>query len=159
MHMLPKLLALTLVATASLAVAAEPKKAEPQAPEQRFVGSSACKRCHPEQSESFARSAKKARSWTSIERMKKRLTPKELEGCYACHTTGYGRPGGFESLENTPELANAGCETCHGPASAHVASGEKAQITRKPEQKDCEVCHSARIQVFNYRPVLRAGAH
>lgn len=158
MWMVRTALLLLALAVVSTAVAAQPKPPEPP-PERRFVGSSACKRCHPEQSESFARSAKKARSWTSVDRMKKRLTPKELEGCYACHTTGYGRPGGFESLEKTPELANAGCETCHGPGSSHVASGEKAQITRKPDPKDCEVCHSSRSQVFNYRPVLRAGAH
>src|SRR5205823_426640 len=65
--------------------------------------------------------------------------------CQLCHTTGYGLPGGFESLaKNAARHAGGGgwvseygdnirfekaqraartavgCESCHGPSQAHV---------------------------------------
>jgi hypothetical protein len=47
------------------------------------------------------------------------------ENCLPCHTTGYGKPGGFVSLEKTPKLINVQCEGCHGPG------GEYIQIMRE----------------------------
>ena len=87
--------------------------------------------------------------------------PEELTGCYVCHTTGYGRPGGFTSFADTPELADAGCEVCHGPGSAHVDSGgDPAKIQAKMEMAGCEACHNAeRVRAFNFKPMLFAGAH
>ena len=68
----------------------------------------------------FIRYAKKSKSYQSIERLKKGLSNEDLNKCYSCHTTGYGKPGGFTSVEETPELKNAGCEVCHGPGGTHV---------------------------------------
>jgi hypothetical protein len=89
------------------------------------------------------------------------LTPDELKSCYSCHMTGFGQPGGFVSLEATPQMANAGCEVCHGPGAAHAESGgEKKLIKRKLTTKDCEVCHNAeRVQNFNFKPLIFGGAH
>lgn len=93
--------------------------------------------------------------------MAPKLTPEELRGCFACHTTGYGQPGGFVDFEKTPNLANAGCEVCHGPGSAHVDSGgDPTRIKAKPVMTECERCHNAeRVQTFNFKPMLFAGAH
>jgi hypothetical protein len=126
-----------------------------------YVGSAACKDCHAKAYESYIRYSKKAHSSQSVKIMAQKLTPEELRGCFGCHTTGYGRPGGFESFEKTPELANAGCEVCHGPGSTHVASGgDPAKITAKMEMTACEACHSAeRVRAFNFKPMLFAGAH
>lgn len=40
--------------------------------------------------------------------------------CLACHVTGYGKPGGFISIEQTPGMANIQCEMCHGPGSIYA---------------------------------------
>lgn len=130
------------------------------AAERRYVGSEACSSCHADEYKSFCTYAKKSHSFASVEKLKRGLTPAELNGCYGCHTTGYGKPGGFESLEKTPELKNAGCEVCHGPGSVHAQSGNRSDIDRKPDRRLCESCHtSSRVQAFNYKPVMHGGAH
>ena len=126
-----------------------------------YVGSKTCGDCHPNEYKSFTQNAKKAKSFHSILIMAPGLTQDELKGCYACHTTGYGSPGGFVSQEKTPELANAGCEVCHGPGSAHAESGgDKALIKAKLAVSDCTGCHNQeRVKSFNFKPMLYGGAH
>jgi hypothetical protein len=92
--------------------------------------------------------------------MKKGLTSAEFEKCFECHTTGYGKPSGFRSEQDTPHLKDAGCETCHGPGSIHVESGDPKDIRGKLVAKDCEVCHnSERVNAFKYKPLVFGGAH
>src|SRR4030042_4080046 len=81
----------------------------------RYVGSDACKSCHENEYKNFITYAKKATSFRSIERVRKGLTEEEIKGCYTCHTTGYGKPGGFIRAEKRHYLRNAGCEVCHAP--------------------------------------------
>ncbi|MFP7753740.1 multiheme c-type cytochrome [Thermodesulfobacteriota bacterium B35] len=126
----------------------------------RYVGSRACRPCHRAEYTSFIRYAKKSTSYRSIERLEKGLTREDIRKCYGCHTTGYGKPGGFVSVEKTPELKNAGCEVCHGPGSRHVRTGRPEDIKRRPTRKDCETCHtSERIRAFRYRPMIHGGGH
>lgn len=126
-----------------------------------YVGATACKECHQKQYDTFSAYSKKAHSSQSIKIMASDLNEDELRGCFSCHTTGYGKPGGFVSFEKTPELANAGCEVCHGPGAAHVDSGgDPSTIKGKLTMKDCEFCHNPqRVQAFNFKPMLFAGAH
>lgn len=129
-------------------------------PVPHYVGSRACRPCHAAEYTSFIRYAKKSTSYRSIERLQKGLTREDIRKCYGCHTTGYGKPGGFVSVEKTPELKNAGCEVCHGPGSRHVQTGSPADIKRKPTRKDCEACHtSERVRAFRYRPMIHGGGH
>lgn len=125
-----------------------------------YVGAAACESCHEEQYASYQKNSRKAHSWRSILKMRPKLTEAELRGCYACHTTGYNKPGGFVSFEQTPELSNVGCESCHGPGSAHAESGDAAAIRRTPKLDECLVCHNAqRVENFNFKPMLYHGGH
>jgi hypothetical protein len=137
----------------------EPLAAQTPA-ETRFVGSLACRDCHPEEYESFLKFARKASSYAAVEKMRPKLTTAEYRGCLACHTTGYGKPGGFRSDEETPELKNAGCEVCHGPGSRHVVTAEAADIRGKLSREDCEGCHSQeRVEAFEFKPLIFGGGH
>lgn len=128
--------------------------------ENRYVGSAACGDCHPEEYKNFINYAKKSKSFEGIEKLKKGLTEKELRTCYSCHTTGYGKAGGFESPEKTPHLKDAGCEVCHGPGEAHVRSARRQDIKTSIHIKDCAVCHIAeRVSAFRYKPMVHGGAH
>jgi nitrate/TMAO reductase-like tetraheme cytochrome c subunit len=65
--------------------------------------------------------------------------------CLPCHTTGYGKPGGFTDVESTPELAGTTCQACHGPGGAHIEKGltkeqRKERIGKSP-QSSCVNCH------------------
>ena len=125
-----------------------------------YVGADVCQECHLAEYTSFMTYAKKSRSFESIEKLKKGLTVEEIKKCYSCHTTGYGKPGGFVSPETTPNLKNAGCEVCHGPGSNHIASQNRQDIKRSMTTEDCEVCHiSERVKAFRYKPMIHGGAH
>ncbi|MBM4141307.1 MAG: cytochrome C [Nitrospira sp.] len=126
----------------------------------KYVGTETCRKCHKAEYDSFMTYARKSRSFESIERVKKGLTEEEIRGCYSCHTTGYGKPGGFVSPEKTPHLKIAGCEVCHGPGELHVTTRNPQDIKRRMTLKDCEVCHTEeRVKAFRYKPMIHGGAH
>lgn len=136
-------------------LSALPALAEPS-----FVGSKACAECHQEEYDSFLKFSKKPHSFQGVEKMRSDLKPEELKSCYGCHTTGYGKPGGFVDAKSTPDLAQVGCETCHGPGSEHAEGGDPATVTRKPTLESCGRCHNAeRTGEFNFKPLLYSGAH
>jgi hypothetical protein len=125
-----------------------------------FVGSAACQPCHPGQYNNFNSYARKSHSFRSIQRMQKGLSGDEVKECYFCHTTGYGKPGGFISIEQTPELKDAGCEVCHGPGKSHVETQDPGRIDRNVTLETCQRCHTQeRLRAFRYRPLLHGGAH
>jgi hypothetical protein len=131
-----------------------------QAEPKGYVGAEACKGCHEKEYTSFTTHSKMSTSFKGIARMKKGLANEEMKKCYECHTTGYGKPGGFRSEAETPGLKNLGCEACHGPGSGHVSSSNPKEIKRHLDTKDCEACHAKdRVAAFNYRPLLFGGAH
>lgn len=129
-------------------------------PPPAYVGSLACQPCHAQEYRRFTIYAKKSRSYQSIDRMRHGLTDQEIKVCYGCHTTGYGKPGGFVSIEETPHLKNAGCEVCHGPGSRHIQHGDPAAIKIRLTKEDCESCHtSERVSAFRFKPLIHGGAH
>lgn len=125
-----------------------------------YVGSETCGECHPDQFESFTKNSKKSKSYSSVKKMAAKLTPEELKECYGCHTTGYGKPGGFRSEQETPQLKNNGCEVCHGPGSLHAESEDPEDLNATIDVEDCMTCHnSERVAAFDFKPLLFGGAH
>ena len=125
-----------------------------------YIGSKACGECHEEEYDKFTKFAKKSHSFQSVKKMARGLTSKEIRRCFECHTTGFGKPGGFLSEEETPHLKDAGCEVCHGPGSLHAETEEAGDIRGSLSSQDCETCHSSeRITAFNYKPLVYGGAH
>ncbi len=116
--------------------AEEPYEKAAEAP--YYVGMVKCKNCHPEHVKSYSE-WKYSRNFRILEMRGKEHDPE----CVPCHTTGYGQPGGFVSVEETPHMKNIQCETCHGPASRHVkAPTEKEhQKTLSIPKNICTTCH------------------
>ena len=125
-----------------------------------YVGSEACRKCHDAEYDRFKAYAKKADSYKHIMALRKGLTEAEFRQCLECHTTGYGKPGGFRSELETPGLKDAGCEVCHGPGSTHVESQDPKDVKGKLVPRDCETCHNAdRVAAFRFKPLVFGGAH
>lgn len=106
-------------------------------PGNAYVGSESCRGCHePEY-----------RHWQQTQHVFSMLSllNKNRHGlpeCLACHTTGYGYPGGFEQFEAKGDLSRVGCESCHGPGKLHSGAVEIGGLIRK-EVPDtiCLGCH------------------
>jgi hypothetical protein len=92
-----------------------------------FVGSEACRPCHAEEYESFVTYAKKSRSFESIDRLRNGRTEEEFERCYSCHTTGYGRPGGFVSPSNPPSSKMPVVRSATDPALSMSQAGTRGR--------------------------------
>ena len=98
-----------------------------------YVGAKKCRGCHLKQFQTWettkmARSFELLRAGVAADAKKKAGLdpPKDYthdEKCLGCHTTGYGKPGGFISFEKTPDLVGVQCESCHGPGSEYLKEG------------------------------------
>ncbi|MCZ7644420.1 MAG: multiheme c-type cytochrome [Planctomycetota bacterium] len=83
----------------------------------RYAGNAACARCHVAD-DALHRQMAHAHGLETLEKKGFEFDPY----CLKCHTTGYGAPGGFSTLDRTPALGGIGCESCHGPSQAHAAN-------------------------------------
>lgn len=114
-------------------------------PADRFAWAEACKSCHTEIYESWAKT-KHART---IDRLS---ADEQAKDCVVCHSTG-----GMGKIERDGKIVNKNvqCEACHGAAAAHVAdSANRAGLTKTPQAKVCEGCHndkSPRFRGFVYQ--------
>jgi peroxiredoxin/nitrate/TMAO reductase-like tetraheme cytochrome c subunit len=87
----------------------------------QHVGSEPCRECHESEYETWA-SGPHAAAVATLSKAGKSTNA----DCLACHTTGFGRPGGFPkdgAVESHTDLARVGCESCHGPGGEHVKQG------------------------------------
>jgi outer membrane murein-binding lipoprotein Lpp len=132
-----------------------------------YVGAKKCKACHIKQYKSWEKTSM-AGSFDNLkagakadEKKKAGIDPEKDytadPKCLKCHTTGYGKPGGFKSIEETPKLAGVQCESCHGPGSVYNPTMKAIQKAKKPykteslkaesliipseDEKGCMSCH------------------
>ena len=163
MHRRSESFSITIVAVLGLLGAAVPARA---AEGHAFVGANKCKMCHINEAKSWSQTkmanafellkpgvnaeAKKKAGLDSAKDYTKDVT------CLPCHTTGYGKPGGFVDFATTPNLAGVGCEMCHGAGGSYavdalmslknkeykkadvVAAGLVATVT----EAQCLSCHN-----------------
>lgn len=139
----------------------------------KFVGSKECKTCHFKQYTSWkktgmAKAFDVLKPNKSVEAKKKfNLDPatdyRKNGECVACHTTGYGKPGGYPEIvegkkwtraekKRARKFEGVGCESCHGPGSKVIPFKDKNPEYKKqqildlglrlPAKTDCERCHN-----------------
>lgn len=130
-----------------------------------YVGAKKCKMCHMKQFKAWeattmAGSFENLKAGVKAEEKKKAGLDADKDythdkGCLKCHTTGYGKPTGFTSIEETPDLAGVQCEGCHGPGGTYkdIMKANKEYklaeikaaglILPSEDEKGCMSCHGA----------------
>ena len=157
--------------------------------EHSFVGSKKCKLCHIKQYKSWEQTPM-ASTFDTL-KPGERAEQKQAAGldpakdyttdatCIACHVTGYGQPGGFTGLAETPDLVGVGCETCHGPASTYLKPEHMSLKNKEYKKADlvavgmtdtvtaaqCDTCHNSESPfvgddyVFDFEAKKGEGTH
>jgi hypothetical protein len=103
-----------------------------------YVPNKKCKTCHPkpfkQQAETYH-----AKSFENLTSAGEDTNPE----CLPCHTTGYGKPGGFTDIASTEDLAGTTCQACHGPGSLHIKAKkeDRAKTIEKTPKAACTKCH------------------
>jgi hypothetical protein len=135
MKLRPNLLGLSL----GLALLATPSF-ESAAQDHAYIGSNNCRKCHMKQYKSWAET-KMAKAFEHLKpgvaaeaKQAAGLDPDKDytsdAACLPCHTTGYGKEGGFVDIATTPDLAGVGCEMCHGAGGSYTASDKMSRWTK-----------------------------
>jgi predicted CXXCH cytochrome family protein len=114
-----------------------------------FIGDKVCRTCHLTEYKLW-KETKHARAYQSLINKNQQF---DLE-CIGCHTTGYGREGGFPSLGSLGKFKGVQCEECHGPGDKHQRGGN---IVKSVSEDVCLRCHTReRSPGFNYTKYLEA---
>jgi len=103
-----------------------------------YVGSQACQSCHTGEFETWSKQPH-AQSLASLEK-KDAVSKNE---CLACHTTAFGKNGGFPKggkAADHADLARVGCETCHGPGGDHIGPNAARVGTIISLTDKCDSC-------------------
>lgn len=103
-----------------------------------YVGSDACQSCHQAEFATWE-SSPHGHSVQTLERVGKSGQP----DCLTCHTTAFGRNGGFPEtakVEDHQDLARVGCESCHGAGGDHIGETAKRVGTILSLGDKCDSC-------------------
>ncbi len=110
------------------------------APTAHYVGSASCASCHPKAHEIWSKSGH-AKAFETLVKKGADADPH----CIACHTVGFGKPGGYRREMGKEQLTDVSCESCHGPASEHLEryqNGKANSFRFRPlGPGDCKTCH------------------
>ena len=118
-----------------------------------YVGSEWCAGCHPEPYRIWSESSH-AKAFAPLREKKKESDP----ACLRCHVTGYRFFTGFESEEETPDLASVGCEACHGVGGNHVSN--PTNRFGRIHRGNCKSCHDKQNSPrFDYNTYYKKIAH
>jgi hypothetical protein len=115
----------------------------------KYVSEKRCYMCHRSLVKQHE-NAKHSKSFKSLLDNNQDKNPK----CLPCHTTGYGKPGGFVDANSTPDLIGVGCQACHGPGSDHTENGlskeqrkQKINVIGSGECVKCHKIHEKHIDI------------
>jgi cytochrome c5 len=149
--------------------------------EYSYVGNKACKKCHINQFKSWEKTrmgkafeilkpgnSKEAKEKFKIE-VDKDFTKDEK--CLKCHTTGFGKPGGYaipdpadkKAVRTAKKFEGVGCEMCHGPGSEYSKVFKEIQKSKrkykveelyaiglqKVGEEVCLTCHNEESPTIN----------
>jgi len=154
-----------------------------------FVGSKKCKMCHMKEWQSWSETkmggafealkpgvSAEAKKKAGLDPAKDYTTDKT---CLQCHTTGYGKPGGFVDIDTTPALAGVGCEMCHGAGGTYTDSQYMSLKNKEYKKSDvvaagltgtigadqCVACHNTNSPFvgadyrFDFEAMKSKGTH
>ena len=111
-----------------------------------------CLSCHPKEHDLWSKTGH-GRAYAALREVNKSFDPE----CLTCHTTGFGKPGGFISEIDTPELKNVQCEMCHGIRLEHTQNPQGGFA--KEANAACGKCHvkkhSPKFNFSQYWPRIR----
>ena len=120
----------------SLEAAARRVESAPEDSGPRYSTGSACLNCH-------SRSLSK---WSltphaqALQSLRERGESRNPE-CLPCHTTGFGKPGGFADVTDGAlrTWGNVQCEACHGPMGGHPR--DDTVVSPEVTEATCLGCH------------------
>ncbi len=162
-----------------------------------YVGSNKCKMCHAKQYKSWKKNKHaKVMDILKAGNSSQKKTAHNLDPgkdytqdatCLACHTVGFGKPGGYavpaaddkKAAKRAKHLAGVGCEACHGPGGAYLdlhmdllRSKRKYKVAEmyaagmsKLGAAVCTQCHNEKgptfdpSHPFDYAKMKDLGAH
>ncbi len=180
---------LAILALPVAAILFAPLAAGEEAQEHAFVGSKNCKKCHLKQYKSWEKTTM-AQTFNVLKAGERADEKKAADldpdkdytadaTCLPCHTTGYGKEGGFVNIEETPYLAGVGCEWCHGAGTGYsqdqlmslknkeyeLVDVVAAGMVEKVGADQCTPCHNTESPfvgddfVFDYEANKDEGNH
>jgi peroxiredoxin/nitrate/TMAO reductase-like tetraheme cytochrome c subunit len=100
-----------------------------------FSGEEGCRICHAPQHETWSLTTH-AYAFDTLVQHGHEKDPE----CLACHTVGYGNPGGYSLETPLPYLEGVQCESCHGRGGPHQSPGFAAG--KEGMRAACESCHN-----------------
>ena len=121
----------------------------------KYLGTETCAECHKKQYLQW-KNTPHANALATLNNMGKANNP----SCLDCHTTGFGYPGGFISIEETPDMGGVGCEECHRlPPGTEVGPGQPHKALPVIE-KWCARCHrKPHIIEFDFEEMKKKVEH
>ena len=119
---------------------------------QVYATEQTCLTCHAKEHALWSKTGH-SRAYAALEEVNKSFDPE----CLACHTTGFGKPGGFISEIDTANLKNVQCEMCHGASLEHIQNPKKG--FKEDARTACGKCHvkkhSPKFNFSQYWPRIR----